>query len=473
MVARALAPLPWLAWPGVAGCGAASPLDTDAPPVLDGGSVDALATPAEHDARSDTGDASFAPPPDGCVADLCPPELTATGIAFQAVQGVPFGSDLGHVTDTRADAGIAALTVVIDWGDGSVSTSGTIAGDQGTFTVQGSHTYMAAGAFAVSFTVTDTDTRATATASLAASVTIARTVVELTVPGQYVADLAAGPDGNMWFTEYFANRIGRVTRAGELTEFAIPTASSKPFGIAAGSDGNLRFTETGTGAIGRLTPAGVFTEFPLPADVSALGSPAAIAAGADGAMWFTMPEGIGRIARTGAVTFVSLPMPGPNAAASPQDITAGPDNNVWFTSYGGLGRIAPDGTLTQLGGGFGGSIAAGLDAHLWYTVITGSYPTGVDRVSTTGASAAGCCTLPTAFGPSDLAGGPDGNMWVCGEVRNPDGSFSGQILRITPAGAATVAATLPDSTPQIIAFDPNGDLWFFDNKSYFLGFLAP
>ena len=39
--------------------------------------------------------------------------------------------------------------------------------------------------------------------------------------------IAAGPDGALWFTEPAANRIGRITTAGDITEFALPTADSE------------------------------------------------------------------------------------------------------------------------------------------------------------------------------------------------------------------------------------------------------
>ena len=35
--------------------------------------------------------------------------------------------------------------------------------------------------------------------------------------------IAAGPDGNLWFTEFDNNKIGRITTAGVITEFLIPT----------------------------------------------------------------------------------------------------------------------------------------------------------------------------------------------------------------------------------------------------------
>src|SRR5260370_8021881 len=56
--------------------------------------------------------------------------------------------------------------------------------------------------------------------------------------------IAAGPDGNLWFTEFFANRIGRMTPSGALTEFPIPTPDSSPRRIVAGPDGNLSFVHT-------------------------------------------------------------------------------------------------------------------------------------------------------------------------------------------------------------------------------------
>ncbi len=75
--------------------------------------------------------------------------------------------------------------------------------------------------------------------------------------------IAAGPDGALWFTDLGGNKIGRITTAGKITEFAIPTVGSWPGGIAAGPDGALWFTEL-AGRIGRVTTAGAITEFASP-----------------------------------------------------------------------------------------------------------------------------------------------------------------------------------------------------------------
>ena len=76
--------------------------------------------------------------------------------------------------------------------------------------------------------------------------------------------IALGADGNMWFSEHNGNRIGRITPAGELAEFAIPTPDSQPRAIALGADDNIWFGMFAAGKIGRVTPDGTITEFAVP-----------------------------------------------------------------------------------------------------------------------------------------------------------------------------------------------------------------
>lgn len=119
--------------------------------------------------------------------------------------------------------------------------------------------------------------------------------------------ITAGPDGALWFTEANIGNIGRITISGTITEFSIPVPNNSLFGISAGPDGALWFTASGgcfeespsaclifvATEIGRITTSGVITEYPTPATVKGLWG---IAAGPDGAMWFTDPDGsVGRI----------------------------------------------------------------------------------------------------------------------------------------------------------------------------------
>jgi virginiamycin B lyase len=165
--------------------------------------------------------------------------------------------------------------------------------------------------------------------------------------------IAAGPDGNLWFTSQgagcsiiggdfgchhgtsFDPAIERMTLSGKVTKFASPNFADK---ITAGPDGNLWFTEFGTDRIGRITTAGKITEFPVPTQSSA---PTGLTSGPDGNVWFTENSAnqLGRITMSGAVT----EFPIPTRDSGPIDITAGPDGTLWFTESNAnkIGSVKP------------------------------------------------------------------------------------------------------------------------------------
>ena len=132
-------------------------------------------------------------------------------------------------------------------------------------------------------------------------------ISEFPVPtsGSNLVAITAGPDGNLWFTEFNGDKIGRISPNGTITEFPVPTANSRPNWITAGSDGNLWFTEQ-AGRIGRISPNGTITEFPLPTSGS---DPIGITAGPDGNLWFAEfdSDKIGHISPNGMITEFPVP----------------------------------------------------------------------------------------------------------------------------------------------------------------------
>ena len=206
----------------------------------------------------------------------------------------------------------------------------------------------------------------------------------------------------------------------EVTEFAVPTANSRPRSIAWGPDGNLWFTESAVGKIGRITPYGVITEFDSPTG----GTPFGICSvGWDSALWFTdnNTHKIGRIKTTGgAITVFDIPTAGSN----PYGITQGPGVSVWFTEAGAsrIGRITTDWT---------GAVE---------TVKIDEYP------------------LAANSHPYGITSGPDGNVWFT------EGSAN-KIGRITPSGVITeFIVPTPNSQPYGICSGPDGNLWFTENS---------
>src|SRR5262245_20727410 len=106
--------------------------------------------------------------------------------------------------------------------------------------------------------------------------------------------ITAGPDGTIWFLKANANKVGRITTAGDVSEYLSPSHDSQPFWITAGPDGNVRLTEGKTNKIGRITPGGSIQEFLIPTDFS---DPKGITTGPDGYLWFAEREAnkIGRL----------------------------------------------------------------------------------------------------------------------------------------------------------------------------------
>ena len=255
-------------------------------------------------------------------------------------------------------------------------------------------------------------------------------VTEFSIPTAESApyDIAAGPDGNLWFTESGSYQIGRITPTGQLTEYLVPAADGEPEGIAAGPDGDLWFTDDG---VGRITTEGQITEYPIP---TADGAPREIVAGPDDNLWFTDDDGIGRVTLSGQVTEFALPSPDDAVG-----IAAEPDGDVWFTDQGNnaIGRITTGSGFTRPG------------------QVT-EYP------------------IPTAkSGPNAIAAGPDGNLWFTEENDQTVGA-SRQIGRITPAGQITeypIPTTMSD--PAGIAAGPDGNVWFTEGGGEHIGRITP
>src|SRR5258708_5690346 len=154
---------------------------------------------------------------------------------------------------------------------------------------------------------------------------LAPTCIEFQIPttDSVPTGITAGPDGALWFSEEFKNKIGRITTDGVITEYPIPTPDSNPGDITTGPDGGLWFIEqSGFGnQIGRITTDGVITEFPVPTPFRDLGK---ITTGPDGALWFThRSTTISRIGTTATARGITdFPPPAPSTC--PTDIAPRP-----------------------------------------------------------------------------------------------------------------------------------------------------
>jgi uncharacterized protein (TIGR03437 family) len=277
-----------------------------------------------------------------------------------------------------------------------------------------------------------------------------------------IVDMTVGPDGAIWLAE--DDRIGRITTAGAYSHFSI--GSYYPTGITAGADGNLWFpaiNAQGVSILGRITPAGVVTTYPFSGEVPYL-AVKPIAAGPDGAIWFTIYAlsgsglpAIGRISTSnGVISTYSIP----DTSAydlSESSIAASPDGGLWFTGNGAVGRITTAGTasvyplntslFSTYAGATGLAITAGPDGAMWFAVygnnsvgrVTLGTPSPVISQISPDTIAAGSPATPLRIIGSALAGS---SAPPCsGSAESV--TWNGTALTITSASAGEIDVTVP------------------------------
>jgi len=178
--------------------------------------------------------------------------------------------------------------------------------------------------------------------------------------------LTEGSDGNIWFTSRELNQIGRLTPSGQVTMFgglSLPTSATYiaqtggstgwPQEIVQGPDQAVWFTEFAAGKIGRMTPDGQLTEV----DLGSESSPMGIDAGPDGNLWVTASEGVWRITPEGVTTLFRRSSVGMSVSADRR--------GVWVPSRGKSRLIGSDGSVIRSVRAYGWGAAVDGDGRLW------------------------------------------------------------------------------------------------------------
>ena len=276
--------------------------------------------------------------------------------------------------------------------------------------------------------------------------------------------ITAGPDGNLWFTEFYDNVVGRITPQGKSTLFRLNTVNSATY-ITNGPDGALWVTllnDVGgstTNQIGRLTTGGKLTTFTVPL-ASYIWD---ITTGPNGKLYFT--DGASRVwSVTTKGKFTAFPF-NDKTGGYPYQITTGPDGNLWFTDRAHLiVKMTPAGKFTTfrvpINNGTPDDIATGPDGNLWFTLDGTNSSSRIGRITPSGT-----ITLFTIQGPGNdelflngISAGPDGNLWFTYEDFTTNVNAIG---RITTGGSTSLFPTpTANSGPTDITAGPDGAMWF-------------
>jgi virginiamycin B lyase len=217
-----------------------------------------------------------------------------------------------------------------------------------------------------------------------------------------VTDIVQGPSDILYYTsnEVF---LGRITTSGEFLDPIVIPNSTAVAGNLAVHGNEIWFTDFNNDSLWRYNvDSGQFTQFNVP-------EPSDAVVDAAGFVWFTAPlePDIGRLdPATGEVTVT-------HTTLVPRQLTIAADGDIWFTARftpQGVGRLVPTtGEVTE-------------------------FPL-------------------TNVGPEGIAASPDGTVWFTQTTK-------GNIARITDAGVITEGKVVRNSEPFGITVAPNGNPWY-------------
>lgn len=163
------------------------------------------------------------------------------------------------------------------------------------------------------------------------------------IAGSHIGDILVGPDKNVWFTDYGNNKIGRISRTGVATEFALPAGAS-PDGMTVGPDKNFWILDGGNHKILKANTSGVVLATygkGIPANEFFSG----IVAAPDGNMYvtltadnFSVSDKVARLTVAGKFKEIGTLPPD----ADPNRMAVGSDKNVYFA----IGHLQAVGKIT-------------------------------------------------------------------------------------------------------------------------------
>jgi virginiamycin B lyase len=269
----------------------------------------------------------------------------------------------------------------------------------------------------------------------------------------FTADIAAGPDGTIWVSG--DQHVFQYDAAGrQLRRFGI--GQGIPRALAASGDAMWILYENSL--LLRMDVAGAHRE-PIPDAPDEILGFNDMTGAPDGSVWFTetnYDDGnwIGRRAPDGRYSHSKLP----RNLGAPGEIAAGPDGAAWFTGRHALGRVDANGLITRfrLPGAVPRDIVAGRDGAMWFT-------SDICLGRITGAGAVTTWPVPGAVHLNGLAEAADGRFWLADKSGNAIRTLDPSTTAPAPCGGSTLTRT-SDATSATVSFEHRDR---YDGVDYF------
>lgn len=229
--------------------------------------------------------------------------------------------------------------------------------------------------------------------------------------------IVTAPDGNMWFTEEDANKVGRITPGGQITEFDLGQQTvddTSVQDVAVAPNGTIWVAYDSGWRIKAINSAGQTVRGPYVFDYPYAEQ---IQVAADGTPWVTMNYNEDFVVRiVGDQALAS-----PNSPECQEALARAADGSMWCRTSGGLTHLNGDasGGVSYPANNYAAypyAIAAGPVGSIWFgRYFSGTMFSSPDdgEVGYLEASTSQITAFNTGSrtAPADLVQGPDGNMW--------------------------------------------------------------
>ena len=150
----------------------------------------------------------------------------------------------------------------------------------------------------------------TGAATIASDLHVSIREWDVPTKGAHPHDPAVGKNGDLWFTEQMANKIGRFDPTSQnFKEYPLTGGNAGPHGLVSDNEGNIWFTANFGGYIGKLDPqTGHVTQYKMP--VEKADDPHTAVFDNHGTLWFTVQGGnmVGRLdPKSGKIELKNVP----------------------------------------------------------------------------------------------------------------------------------------------------------------------
>jgi hypothetical protein len=412
--------------------------------------------------------------------------ITASPVNFTAVEQSPFSGTVATFTDSDPSATPDQFVAVIDWGDGTKTSIGTIAAEGSGFDVSGQHTYAHDGSFSATVTITEQEP-GSGFAMVTDSVTVSDSDVLTGTPRTFAAPSGAS----------FTTTVATFTDANTASVPSDFTATinwgdaTTSAGMISGGSGTFQVSGTHTyAATGTFSVMVTMTENAPGTATATVTSTAHVAAGlAVVANDFSTPEDTpfnGPVASVSdantsltASSFVATINWGDGTLATEGTVTGatGTFNVIGQHTYADEGTFTTTVTVTEIGGGGATASDTGTATVTEADVLTG---TPVNFSAKAGLPFTGPVATfndtDTASTPSDfvatidwgdgqtsagMISGGGGTFTVSGtHTYATSGSYAVLVTLTDPApGTATASVTSTATVADSLATIPTLDGW--------------